>query len=131
MGKTRRVHTKAFQIEAVKLVTEQNYSYAQAAENLGIAESLLRRWKQQLDQDGEQAFPGQGKLPALEEQLRQLREKNKRLKMERDILKKSDGLLCQGVELRFQFSHEHEAVWPVTIPCAVFEVFRSGYYAWK
>jgi hypothetical protein len=41
--------------------------------NLGIAESLLRNWKQNLDAEGDQAFPGKGNLPALEEALRRLR----------------------------------------------------------
>jgi hypothetical protein len=34
---------------------------------------------------GDQAFPGPGKLPAIEEQLRRLRAENKRLRAECDI----------------------------------------------
>jgi transposase len=50
---------------------------------------LLRKWKKDLDDQGDQAFPGKGNLPALEEELRRLRAENKRLQMERDILKKA------------------------------------------
>ena len=39
----RRVFSREFKIEAVKLVTEQGYGVSQAAESLGIsANSLLR-----------------------------------------------------------------------------------------
>jgi transposase len=88
MGKPRRTFTREFKVEAVKLVTEQRRSFAEAAANLGIAESLLRKWKKALDDQGDQAFPGKGNLPALEDELRRLRAENKRLQMERDILKK-------------------------------------------
>ena len=46
MGKNRRsIYTKEFKREAVNLVTEQGYGVAEAARNLGIHHSLLRRWK--------------------------------------------------------------------------------------
>jgi transposase len=86
MGKPRRTFTREFKLEAVKLITEKGRSFAEAAANLGIAESLLRKWKKDLDAQADQAFPGKGNLPALEEELRHLRAENKRLQMERDIL---------------------------------------------
>jgi transposase len=95
MGKPRRTFTREFKIEAVKLVTEQGRSFAEAAANLGIAESLLRNWKKNLDDQGDQAFPGKGNLPALEEELRRLRTENKRLQMERDILKKATAFFAK------------------------------------
>lgn len=95
MSTKRRIHPREFKIEALKLVTEQGYSFAKAAQSLGVAESLLRRWKQELQQAGGQAFPGHGKLPALEEELRQLREENKRLKMEREFLKKAAAFFAK------------------------------------
>lgn len=95
MASKRRVYSKEFKVEAVQLVTQQGYSFAQAAQNLGVAESVLRRWKQQLHQQGEQAFPGNGKLPTVEEQLRQLRQENQRLRMERDILKKATAFFAK------------------------------------
>ncbi len=73
MGKPRRSFTRQFKVEAVQLVTGQGGSFAEAAANLGIAESLLRKWKKDLDDQGDQAFPGKGNLPALEEELRRLR----------------------------------------------------------
>src|SRR5438067_5242371 len=90
MAKKRHTYTPEFKAEAVKLVTEQGYSVAEAARSLGIPETLLRSWKQALEAQGDQAFPGHGKLPPFEEELRRLRAENQRLRAERDILKKSD-----------------------------------------
>ena len=97
MGKKRRTYTPEFKAEAVKLVTEQGYSVAEAARSLGLHETLLRSWKQALQVNGDQAFPGHGKLPAIEEELRRLRADNKRLQAERDILKKATAFFAREV----------------------------------
>lgn len=88
MTKKRRTYTPEFKTEAVKLVTEQGYSVAEAARSLGIHDTLLRSWKQALETQDDQAFPGHGKLSPFEEELRQLRVENKRLRAVCDILKK-------------------------------------------
>jgi len=95
MARPRRTYTAEFKGEAVKLVTEQGYSVAEAARSLGIHETLLRSWKQALEAKGPDAFPGQGNLPALEEELRRLRAENKRLQAERDILKKAAAFFAR------------------------------------
>ena len=97
MAKRRRTYTPEFKAEAVKLVTELGYSIAEAARSLGIHETLLRSWKQALESQGDQAFPGRGKLPPFEEELRRLRAENQRLRAERDILKKATALFAQEV----------------------------------
>ena len=51
MARKRRTYTSEFKAEAVKLVTEQGYSVAEAARSLGIHETLLRSWKQALAVD--------------------------------------------------------------------------------
>ena len=95
MARKRRVYTPEFKAEAVKLVTEQGYSVAEAARSLGVHETLLRSWKQALQAQGDQAFPGQGNPPAVEEELRRLRAENKRLLTERDILKKAAAFFAR------------------------------------
>jgi transposase len=89
MAKARRTFTPEFKVQAVKLVTEQGKSIAEVARDLDLGESLLRSWKDALAAGGAGAFPGRGNPPALEEELRRLRAENKRLLMERDILKKA------------------------------------------
>jgi transposase len=94
MARARRTYSRDFKLAAVKLVTVQGYSIAEAARSLGIGESLLRLWKQKLAAGGDQAFPGHGRLPPLEEEVRRLRAENKRLQMERDILKKATAFFA-------------------------------------
>jgi len=89
MARQRRSFTREFKVEAVRRITEQGRSLAEVARDLDLSESLLRGWKQALAAEGDRAFPGQGHLPAPEEELRRLRAENKRLLMERDILEKA------------------------------------------
>ena len=95
MAKPRRTFTSEFKVQTVKLLTEQGKSVAEVARDLGLSESLLRGWKLALAAEGDRAFPGRGHLPALEEELRRLRAENKRLQMERDILKKATAFFAR------------------------------------
>ena len=95
MAKPRRTFAPEFKVQAVKLVTEQAKSIAEVARDLDLSESLLRGWKQALAAEGDRAFPGHGNVPALEEELRRLRAENKRLQMERDILKKATAFFAR------------------------------------
>jgi len=128
MTRKRKRYSKQFKIDAVKLVTEQGYKVTEAARNLEIHHSSLRRWKKQLETDGNQAFPGKGHMSSENEELYRLRRENKRLRMEREILKKANGLLCKRVELRFDFIRQQQKAYPVTVLCRVMVVSRSGYY---
>ena len=92
-SKTRRTFTREFKVQAVQLVTEKGYSYAEAARQLGITDAVIRNWKKQFDADGTQAFPGHGN--AVEVEVQRLRAENKRLLLERDILKKAAAFFAK------------------------------------
>jgi len=89
MTQKRKQYSKQFKVDAVKLVTEQGYKVSEAARNLGIHHSSLRRWKKQFETNGNQAFPGKGHMSPEKEELYQLHKEVKRLRMEREILKKA------------------------------------------
>ena len=91
MSGKRRTYSTEYKRQAVQMVTQQGLSVAEAARQLGIGENLLRNWKKAYDQQGEDAFPGQGKRTAQEEELHRLRQENLRLRQERDVLKKAVG----------------------------------------
>ncbi|GEN29762.1 transposase [Halovibrio variabilis] len=86
---TKKKYSKEFKLDAISLVLEQGYSRAEAARSLGINANMIGRWiKEQATDDG-QAFRGNGNLTSEQAEIRRLREENRRLKMEKDILKKA------------------------------------------
>jgi transposase len=89
MAEKRKTYTAEFKHEAVRLVTEQRYGMAETARNLGINANMLRRWKQEYTAHTQAAFPGNGRYTPEQAELRQLRDEVKRLRMERDMLKKA------------------------------------------
>ena len=86
---TRNKYSKEFKLDAISLVLEQNYSRAEAARSLGIKANMLGRWINEHQQDDGHAFRGNGKLTPEQAEIRRLKEENRRLKMEKDILKKA------------------------------------------
>lgn len=86
---TRRLFSKEFKLEAVKLVKDRGVGIPQAARDLQIQETVLRRWIRESDADPVCAFPGQGQLKPEQAELEHLRRENAKLRMERDLLKKA------------------------------------------
>ena len=89
--KKRRKYTKEFKEEAVRLISEEGYSYAEAGRNLGVNPNLLSRWKREFE--GIELDPGSA--AAMQAELKRLRKENKRLKMEREILKKAAAFFAK------------------------------------
>ncbi len=73
MSKKRRTYTREYKVEAVKLVTEQGISPSEAGRRLGIGCSMIFRLKQELEAEGDNAFPGYGNLLPVEEELSRFR----------------------------------------------------------
>ena len=82
----RRKYSVEFKKSAVELINVKGYTLTEAAESLHVDVSTLRLW---LKKFGGQIPAAPEGTTALREQVRQLREQNKRLQMERDILKKA------------------------------------------
>lgn len=95
MPRPRRTFTREFKVQAVKLVTEQGYSYAEAARQLGVRENQIRTWKKLLDAELGGADSGGGTRPTLDTELHRLRVENKRLQLEHDILKKAAAFFAR------------------------------------
>ena len=84
---SRKKYTKEFKLEALKLA--EQIGVPQAGEDLGISDGALYKWRKALVTEGSDAFRGNGRLTAQDEELRRLRQEVKTLKMEREILKKA------------------------------------------
>ncbi len=59
---TRRRFSREFKIKAVRLLTDRGVAVAQAARDLDVAESVLRRWMRELTTGPATAFPGNGPI---------------------------------------------------------------------
>jgi len=94
MKRKRRKFTNEFKEEAVKLVLDEGYRVSEAARNLGIHENLLRRWKREYE-GGNKEGSDLGSPAAMQDELNRLRKENKRLKMEREILKKAAAFFAK------------------------------------
>ena len=86
--RTRRVFSKEFKKEAVKLVTESGQPAAEVARNLDVHRTVLQRWIQQYWEAGESAFPGKGNQAHQDDEVYRLNRELASVKEERDILKK-------------------------------------------
>jgi transposase len=95
MTKARRQYSREFKQEAVQLLKTSGKSASELERELGIGKGNLWRWKREFAADGEDAFPGQGRLTPDEERLRQLERENEILRQERDILKKALAIFSQ------------------------------------
>lgn len=89
MKRSRQKYTAEFKRQAVLMITEQGLSIPEVARQLGVSQNCLRNWKRDFLQLGNQAFPGQGNLSPEQAELHRLREENRRLTAERDLLKKA------------------------------------------
>lgn len=90
--KKRTKYSDEFKEEAVKLITEQGYKVTEAARNLGIHDSLLRRWIRNGNPENSQSIADNAKLQA---ELKRLKKENAQLKMEREILKKAAAFFAK------------------------------------
>jgi transposase len=88
----KRKFTREFKESAAKLVSEQGYSVAEAAKSLGVDPGSIRGWIQKFPPGGAASAGGESALKA---EVRRLREENKRLLMEREILKKATAFFAR------------------------------------
>lgn len=86
---SKRTYPREFKLQAVALANSSGRSISDIERELGITPGLLAKWKQRLNVDGQQAFPGKGRLKEDEELIRRLQRENEQLRQEREVLKKA------------------------------------------
>jgi transposase len=81
-------------VEAVRLCKVGDRSIGQVAKDLDLTEGALREWVKRVDVDAGKGPPG-ALTTAEREELMRLRRENKRLQMEREILKKAAAFFAK------------------------------------
>jgi putative transposase len=92
---TRKTYTAEFKREAVKLTQQPDVSVPQIAKELGISEYSLCKWRRLAREQGDLAFPGNGRVTLSDEQ--------------------RENLFCQGVQMKYAFIKEHRGCWAVSL----------------
>ncbi|WP_139153918.1 IS3 family transposase [Enterobacter hormaechei] len=119
-------YPEEFKTEAVKQVVDRGYSVASVATRLDITTHSLYAWIKKYGPDSS-ANKEQSDAQA---EIRRLQKELKRVTDERDIFKKSRGVLRKAVRLRYAFIRDNTCCWPVRLLCRVLDVHPSGFYAW-
>ncbi|QHO79876.1 IS3 family transposase [Enterobacter hormaechei] len=119
-------YPEEFKIEAVKQVVDRGYSVASVATRLDITTHSLYAW---IKKYGPDSSTNKEQSDAQAE-IRRLQKELKRVTDERDIFKKSRGVLRKAVRLRYAFIRDNSCCWPVRLLCRVLDVHPSGFYAW-
>jgi transposase len=102
--RVRRAFDAAFKQEAVRRMQEQQarrVPLSVIARALDVRPDQLRQWARALEaQPGgplHDVFPGEGRLPTAEEEVRRLRRELEVVTMERDFLKKASAYFARTV----------------------------------
>ena len=98
--KKRGRYPAEFKLEAVRLLNEGAKPASEVAMQLGVKRTLLYRWRDQLNKNGDGAFskgPGRPKADQMSE-LSRLRQELKAVKEERDILKKAAAYFARDLK---------------------------------
>ena len=91
-------YPKEFKLEAIRLLNEGEKPVAEIARELGVKRTLLYRWRDEVKKKSDKAFKGPGRPKSDEmSELSRLRQENKNLREERDILKKAAAYFAKDL----------------------------------
>lgn len=89
-----KTYTKQFKEETVALVTEQGYTVIEASEAVGVRPNQINNWKQRLTKEASGArLTGEDR-----EELLKLRKEVKKLRVEKEILKKASAYFAKEMK---------------------------------
>ena len=96
MTKKQKKYTKEFKLETIELARTSGKNDSQLERELGLSRGCLYTWRKQLEQAGDQAFPGKGHLKPTDEYVRTLERELAIVQQERDILKKALAIFTRS-----------------------------------
>lgn len=96
MTQTRKRYDRQFKVAAARVVLEKERTVKELSEELGIKDTTLRRWADEYEELGENAFPGSGSPKRNKDyEILKLRKQVEELEMENEILKNFRAFLNQ------------------------------------
>ena len=113
-----------FKRDAVHQITVRGYPVREVSRRLGVSTHSLYKWLKQFGESSPK--PGVDH----EAENRRLKRELARVTEERDILKKSNGVLRARVPMKYAFIRAHQTEFGVRAMCRVLRVHFSGFYAW-
>ena len=96
MTKKQQKYSKEFKLETLELGRSSDKTDSQLERELGLSPGSLYNWRKQQEREGEQAFPGKGRLKANDEYVRGLERELAIVQQERDILKKALAIFTRS-----------------------------------
>ena len=96
MTQKRKRYDKQFKIAAARVVLGGEMGAVDLARELGIKDSTLRRWAQEYEEMGDNAFPGNGSPKVNKDyEIVKLRKRIEELERENELLKNFRAFLSQ------------------------------------
>ena len=90
----RKTFTTEFKQEAAALVLDQGYRISEACGAMGVGQTAMRRWVQQLQEERNGITPvGRKALTPDQQRIQELEARLRKVEREKDILKKATALL--------------------------------------
>ena len=83
--KTRKKYDASFKREVVRIADQSGKPDSHVEKDLGLFQGAIRHWREELQKDPKNAFPGTGHQTALEEELRRVKKERDDAIMERAL----------------------------------------------
>ena len=96
MIERRKTYTREFKLEVLHLADNTDKPIAHLERDLGLSVGTIHHWRRQVFVDGEEAFPGSGRVTGQAEVMRRLKRELEVTRQERDILKKAILVFSRG-----------------------------------
>ena len=118
--------TDEFKRDAVAQVEDRGYPVREVAGRLGVSTKSIYTWQKLFSRPAKVIQ----EVDAQADEIRRLKRDLARVTDERDILKKGDRILREGVPVRYAFIAENRLIFAVRAMCRMLLVHPSGFYAW-
>ncbi|MGS0897503.1 IS3 family transposase [Burkholderia stagnalis] len=134
----KRQYTDEFKIEAVRLA--ESVGQHEAARRLGVPVATLGNWTRRnlrsdgaITANGHEALAKRATRPIseVEAENSRLRKELASAKLDIEILSKANGVLREGVAVKYAWIDNHRDHYSVTRLCRILGVSRSGYCQWR